>query len=310
VTAEEITTTVSFTGLNFRNPLLLASGVMSSTAASLRRAFHMGAGGVVTKSLGMKAREGHPNPTVVEVEHGLINAIGLANPGIEEWSVEMRSLLPIGIPVLMSIFGQSEPEFATLAEAAEEQGASGVELNFSCPHAKGYGMDISQDLHLVDEIIRGTRARVNIPIFVKIGAHTSKLSELAETIERAGASGIVAINTLKGMKIDVWSGLPVLGNKVGGYSGPAIKPVGVRTVFELKQCVNIPIIGVGGIQHGTDAIEYMMAGASAVQIGSALHYRGISAFEMILDEMKEHMAAIGIDSAVKLIGAAHKGGIT
>jgi dihydroorotate dehydrogenase (NAD+) catalytic subunit len=175
----------------------------------------------------------------------------------------------------------------------------------SCPHAKGYGLEIGSDPQLVKEITLNVKASTKIPIFVKISPNLINIADIAKSAEDGNADAIVAINTVKAMKIDLELKMPVLANKVGGYSGKAIKPIGVRCVYDILQNVNIPIIGVGGIISGEDALEYIMAGATALQIGSAVYYRGIDIFKIISNEIENWIENHGYKNISDLIGVAH-----
>jgi len=299
----KISTEIS--GLKMRNPTMLASGILGETGESLLNAARNGAGAVTTKSIGIKPKKGNKNPTVLETEQGLINAVGLANPGIDDYENEIKIGLKSKIPLIGSIFGKDKNEFVYLAKKMESFGVSAVELNLSCPHARGYGAEIGENKRLVYEIVRNVKKSVNIPVFVKISAHTN-IGSLAKNIEEAKADGIVAINSLKGMKIDLDLRMPVLSNKIGGYSGPGIKPVGIRTVYEISSSVKIPVIGCGGIMNGEDAVEYMMAGASAVQIGSGVYYRGVDVFRKICIEIEKWMKKNNYKKIDEIVGIGLK----
>jgi dihydroorotate dehydrogenase (NAD+) catalytic subunit len=291
--------------LRLNNPLILASGIMDEDAGSMKRIFKNGAGAIVTKSIGLKPREGYANPTLVELEHGILNAMGLPNPGIKEFRQEVKELKKYKIPVIGSIFASKPKEFERLAKKMEKYGTEAVELNLSCPHAKGFGLEIGSDRVLVNKIVKNVKNRIEIPVFVKISPNLTNIVEIARSIENGKADGIVAINTVKAMKIDIDTKLPVLANKIGGYSGSAIKPIGVRCVYEISRNINIPVIGVGGISSGKDAIEYFMAGASAVQIGSGVYNRGIDVFNKINKEIKIWMKEHNYSKISDLIGVAN-----
>ena len=245
--------------LKLRNPLMLASGIMDEDAGSMHKIFKSGAGAIVTKSIGLKPREGYPNPTVVELEHGILNAMGLPNPGIKEFKTEIIELKKSKIPVIGSVFSSNKKEFVELSKKMQEYGADALELNMSCPHAKGYGLEIGSDPKLVKEITSNVKKSTDIPVFVKISPNLMNIVEIAQSAEKGKADAIVAINTVKAMKIDLELKIPVLSNKIGGYSGKAIKPIGIRCVYEISKNVNIPVIGVGGVTTGEDALEYIMA---------------------------------------------------
>ena len=286
---------------------MLASGILGQTGEMLLRIVKEGgAGAVVTKSIGLGPREGHGSPCLVELENGILNAMGLPNPGIEEFGEEMGTALKGGAPVVGSIFADSAENFAILAGKMERLGANALELNLSCPHAEKFGLDLGSDPEKVAEIVSATKSAVKIPVFAKLSPMVPDIAGIAMAAEDAGCDAIVAINTLKAMKIEVKVGKPVLRNRVGGLSGSAIKPVGVRAVFEIAGRCKIPVIGVGGISTGEDAIEYMMAGAAAVQIGSGVRYRGTDAFAKVCGEMSEFMDANGYSRLSDVIGLARR----
>jgi len=297
--------TAEIASLQLSNPTILASGLMDEDAGSMRRIISCGAGAIVTKSIGLEPRAGYPNPTVVELEHGFLNAIGLSNPGIIEFEEEIRKLKRSNVPLIGSIFGSNSKEFAELSKKMQSYGVDALELNMSCPHAKGYGLEVGSDSKLVKEITSKMKESTDIPIFVKLSSNVTDIVEIAKAAEKGNADGIVAINSVKAMKIDIDLKMPVLSNKVGGYSGKAIKPIGVRCVYEISKNVDIPIIGVGGITTGEDAIEYIMAGASAVQIGSGIYYRDVDIFKKVCREMESWMKDRGYKNLSELIGAAH-----
>ena len=190
----------------------------------------------------------------------------------------------------------------------EGTGVHAVELNLSCPHAKGYGAEIGSTPELVESICRKAKSRTSIPIFAKLTPNTPSIGDLALAAERGGADAVVAINTLKGMAISPEARMPILANKVGGLSGPAIKPVGVRCVFEIHEAVDIPVIGVGGIASGRDAVEYIMAGASAVQIGTAVWMHGPGIFSKVSGEVLKFMKENSYSKVKDMVGVAHADG--
>jgi len=278
---------------------------MDEDAGSMKRIVGCGVGAVVTKSIGLKPREGYPNPTIVELECGILNAMGLPNPGIKDYGQEIRNFKILKVLIIGSIFGSNLKEFIELSRKMQEYGTDALELNMSCPHAKGYGLEIGSDKGLVREITSKVKASVDIPVFVKLSSNVSDLKDIAKAAEKGGADGIVAINTVKAMKINLELRKPVLANKIGGYSGKAIKPIGVRCVYEIAESVDIPIIGVGGVTTGEDALEYIMAGASAVQIGTGIYYRELDVFKKICREIESWMKKHDVKKLSDLIGVAH-----
>jgi dihydroorotate dehydrogenase (NAD+) catalytic subunit len=294
---------VRLSGIELRNPFLLASGVLGETGESMLRVWNAGAGGVVTKSIGLSPREGYPNPVIVVLPHGLLNAMGLPGPGIEEFAEEVRTAVEGGAVVIGSVFGAGPDEFARLARRMEEYGVSAVELNLSCPHARGYGMEVGIDPEMVREIVEAVKSAVGIPVWAKL---TPNVADIRPIVEAAsGADAIVLMNTLRAMAIDIRARRPVLSNVFGGYSGPAVKPVGVRLVYEAYEVTDKPIIGVGGVTTGEDVAEYLMAGASAVQVGSAVYYRGVEVFRLLAIELSHIMEEEGFSTVQEMVGLAH-----
>lgn len=291
--------------LRFERPGIVASGIMDETGDSMVRMFRSGAGAAVTKSIGLEPRPGHNNPTFTEVEGGYVNAMGLPNPGIELFREEIEIASREG-PVIGSIFGGNAKEFAELAFKMEDHGTVAIELNLSCPHAEGYGAEIGSDPHKVRTIVSAVKSSVNIPVWAKLTPNTSSIVNLGKAAEEGGADAVVAINTLKAMVISPELRRPVLSNKFGGLSGPAIKPVGVRSVYDLRNALDIPVIGVGGITNWKDAAEYIMAGASAFQIGSAVGTRGPMVFSEINDGLRMFMIDNGYRSIKEMVGVAHE----
>ncbi len=292
-------------GTKLRNPTILASGVMGETGDSLLRVAEAGAGAAVTKSIGLEPRKGYPNPTLVELEDGYINAMGLPGPGIDAFGEEMSIAIKGGIPIISSLFAAIPDDFVTLAVRMEEYGASAIELNLSCPHAKGYGMEVGVDPDAVANIVRQVKAAIDVPLWAKLTPNTHRLLEVAQAVEGAGGDAIVAVNTVKAMAISVEAKRPVLYNRTGGLSGPAIKAVGLRCVFELYEAVDIPIIGVGGAETSRDVLEYLMAGAKAVQIGSGVGRKGLDVFQGVCAGLMDHLDENCLSSPSEIVGVAH-----
>jgi len=298
---------VEVAGLKFRNPVLLAAGILGMTAESLIRVAEAGAGGLVTKSIGLKPRKGYPNPTVVQVSCGLINAMGLPNPGIKTFSEEIREVKRrVKVPLIVSVYGYSAEEFAETAELAVEAGADAVELNVSCPHVGGTGGEIGQNPELLKEVVSKVKRRISTPVFVKLSPNVSDIAQLAETAVKAGADAITAINTVRAMKIDIKTGRPILANRIGGLSGPAIKPIAVRCVYEIYERVRVPIFGCGGILNWRDAIELILAGASAVQIGTAIAVKDLEVFRTIPKGIEKYIRRKGFRSVKEIVGLSHR----
>ncbi|MCE5296716.1 MAG: dihydroorotate dehydrogenase [Euryarchaeota archaeon] len=288
------------------NPTMLASGMMGETGASLTKVAAAGAGAVVTKSVGIEPRTGYINPTLFETDGYYVNAMGLPNPGMDAYAEEMKLARASKVPIFASVFAASIKDFISVSSKMEEYGANAIELNLSCPHAKGYGMEMGIDPDIVHDIVKEVKGSVKIPVFAKLTPNTHRLVEVGLAVEKAGGDGIVAINTVKAIAISVEFRRPVLSNIYGGLSGPAVKPIGLRSVYDLYGKVSIPIIGVGGIDDWRDAMEYIMAGARAVQVGSAIGRKGLGVFEDVKTGMRDYMEANGVKSISDLVGVANE----
>lgn len=299
--------TLEIAGLKLQNPTMLASGILGLSATPLERIVEGGAAAIVTKSVGLNPRIGYANPTIVQTECGVINAMGLPNPGIEAFAAEIQEMKRLGVPIIVSIYGFSPREFAEAAAGAVEAGADAVELNLSCPHVKKTGAEIGVNPQLAAEVVKRVKDKVDAPVFAKLTPNTVDITKLAVAVEKAGADAVTAINTVRAMAIDIETAKPILANKFGGLSGPAIKPIAVRCVYEIYREVGVPIIGCGGITSWQDAVEFMLAGASAIQIGTAIAFRGLQIFAQIVEGIKEYMAKKDFRSVTQIVGIAHKG---
>jgi dihydroorotate dehydrogenase (NAD+) catalytic subunit len=286
----------------------LAAGVLGLTAASLLKVWNAGAGAVVTKSVGIEPREGFKNPTIVDVGCGLINAMGLPNPGVEEFLDEIKTLKHWNSQtrVIASIYGGSLKDFIHTVEMISQADIDAIELNVSCPHVKKMGLEVGQDPALLGEIVESVKSVVVCPVFTKLSPNTSNIQRLASIVEAAGGDAVVAVNTLRAMAINIETGRPILGNRVGGLSGPALKPVALRCVYEIAQTVSIPVIGCGGIMTWQDVIEYFYAGAQAVQIGSAIAYRDLEVFDEITKGIRNFLNLKGYRSVKEIVGLSFK----
>jgi dihydroorotate dehydrogenase (NAD+) catalytic subunit len=293
-------------GLALRNPFLLASGIWGESGDSLAGAWTAGAGGVITKSIGAVPRPGYPNPTIETYERwGLLNAMGLPNPGIEEYPREIEAAQRAGATVIGSVFAGDASEFARLARRMAESGVLAVELNLSCPHAEGFGTEVGSDPDEVERIVRTVVSAVKVPVIAKITPNTSDPAALAAAAEHGGAAAVSAINTLRALAIDVRLRRPVLSHGLGGLSGSAIKPVGLACVWQIYEAVSIPVIGVGGIMRAEDALEYVMAGARALEVGTAVAFEGIGIFARLARDLSSLLDELGFDRVEDAVGAAH-----
>ncbi|MBS3765453.1 dihydroorotate dehydrogenase, partial [Candidatus Bipolaricaulota bacterium] len=246
---------------------------------------------------------GHRSPNVVKVESGYLNAMGLPNPGVEEFASEMEGE-EIGTTVLGSIYGSTPEEFLEVALSIAPA-VDGLELNLSCPHAEKLGAAIGADPDLVEEVVSKVAGEIEKPVFAKLTPNVADIKKIGKAAEAGGGDGLVAINTLPGMAIDTKTRRPVLGNRSGGLSGPAIHPVAVKSVYDLYKAVSIPIIGVGGVGTGEDLVELILAGAPAVQVGTAIAEKGLSVFEDLRSYLSHYMDSSDADLQ-DLVGAAHE----
>ena len=295
---------ISIGTITLSNPTMLAAGIMGSAASSLRRIMACGAGAVVTKSVGLEPRNGHPGPVLVETSAGYLNALGLPNIGLA-FVDELEQLRNADnrTPVIVSVFADCTEGFVELAEKLCGY-ADALELNLSCPHAEGYGIEVGSEPAAVEAITNSVRRHVDIPIWVKLTPNVTDIVAIGRAAEKGGADAVVAINTVKGMAIDVESARPVLGNRFGGLSGSAIKPIAIKCVYDLYAALGIPIIGVGGISSSADALEFMFAGARAVQIGSAVA-RDLSIFRQVADGIDSYLVAKSM-ALEGVVGIAHR----
>ena len=293
-------------GVEFQNPLMLAAGILGSNASSMNWILKSGAGGVVSKSFSLNPHPGYVNPTTVGVYGGIINAIGLSNPGVENFKEELKKIERKNSVVVASIYGATPDEFSSLVEEVQEF-VDMIELNISCPHAMdGYGASIGQSCDLSHTIVSASKDAADVPIIAKLTPNVTDITEIAKTCEDAGADCLSLINTLgPGMKINIDVAKPVLSNKFGGMSGRAIKPIAVRNVYSVYEAVDIPLIGVGGIYSFEDVVEFIYAGARAVQIGTAIMDEGVEVFGNINKGLENFMSKKGFSSIDEMVGIAH-----
>ena len=297
---------ISFAGLELANPTILASGILGYSTESLSRVAKGGAGAVVTKSVGIAPRTGYSNPTVVQAESGLINAMGLPNPGIDVYCEEIKfSKTILRVPIIVSVFGYSAEEYAAVAKKAAAAGANAVELNVSCPHVKQTGAEIGQSPKLLSEIVQQVKAAINVPLIVKLSPNVADIAILARAAVEAGADALTAVNTLKAMAIDSETMRPILSNVKGGLSGAAVKPVALRCVFDIhEELPDVPVIGCGGITSWRDAVEFFLAGASAVQIGTAVA-EDTAVFQTVTKGVESYLRKKHFGSVKEIVGLAH-----
>lgn len=295
---------VDIAGIHFRNPLLLASGFLGISQEIFNRLYKSGLGAVVSKSISVVPMEGYKGPTIVSInQKSYLNAIGLSNPGVDAFSEEISNNT---VPLLVSLVGSSATEFPNLIKKFDKLNILGYEINLSCPHVAKMGMEVGDDPTLVTKIIKTIKANTKKPVIIKVGIGNVDVVKLADLIEESGADAITAINTIRAMTINTETGMPVLSNKIGGLSGSSIKPIGVRCVYEISKKVSIPVIGCGGIMNWEDVIEYMLAGATTVELGSVIGYHGLGVINKIIKGINGYLNKKGYKSVKEIIGIAHR----
>lgn len=295
-----------FLDTEFQNPTVLASGVTGVTAATWKSVVRSGAGGITTKSIWLNEHVGHPNPTIITTPHWMMNAVGLPDAGLEKATEEINQYAKDKTaPLIASIVGGKADEFAAIAEKMKDLPVDMVEVNISCPNVEGeFGLPFAC---VADDAKKVTMAVKNVagdkPVVVKLSPNVTNIIEIANACAEGGADGFCLINTLgPGLHINLETRKPVLANKVGGISGPAIKPLAVKMVYDVYKATKLPIIGTGGVTTGEDALEMMMAGATLVGMGSAVYYRGLDVFRKVANEMNEWCDANGVENLSEIIG--------
>ncbi len=281
----------------------LASGILGVTASVLRRVHESGADVVVTKSIGPVPRVGHPGPICTSSHGGLINAVGLTNPGIDAFLDELHRLGEWGVPFVLSVFGRSPQEAASVASRGVEAKPLAIELNLSCPHAE-IGQ-VAHDPDLTFQYVRAVKDAVDCPVFAKLTPNASDITSVGRAAERAGADAVVAINTVRAMRIDIVQRRPILGNLVGGLSGPPVFPIAVRAVYDLYASLSVPIIGVGGVTTWQDAVEMHLAGASAIEIGTGV-LSGLDVFSRVREGVMTYVQETGFSDIADIVGLAQR----
>ena len=291
--------------LSLERPTILASGILGISLDVFNRIYKAGAGAVVTKSLSKEPWDGYANPTIFSVKGGgWLNAVGLSNPGAENFAKMIEPNKDV--PIIVSLVGSIEDDFEFMIKQFENCKVAAFELNLSCPHVAKVGLEVGDDTDLVGKIVKTVKAKTQAPVFAKVGLGTTDYLETVSAAVEAGADGITAINTLRAMAIDVETERPIISNKIGGLSGTPIKPIAVRCVYEISSKFNIPIIGCGGISTWEDAVEFILAGSSAVQIGSAVGEDWIQVFDEINNGISKYMEKKGFSKIEDMIGRAKK----
>jgi len=297
-------------GMNLSNPLFLAAGILGTTASSMKMVSDAGAGGIVTKSFSIESNDGYDNPTIIKIEGGVINSVGLASPGVEAKKEELKELNEIRskTPVIASIYGDSEEVFSQVALQTKDY-VDAFELNVSCPHAKcGYGSNIGENPETTYNIVSAVKDTIkDVPIIVKLTPNVTDITTIAMAAQEANADALTLINSVgPGLRIDYKTAKPILNNIFGGISGPMIKPIALKCVYKTYQTVDIPIFGVGGIKDYKDALEFLYAGASLLQIGTSIMYTGPEIFKTITDDLTKFMEENSYKNLEEIIGLAHE----
>jgi dihydroorotate dehydrogenase (NAD+) catalytic subunit len=305
-------TTVSIAGIGFKNPVLVASGTFGYGIEFARVLDLQRLGGIVLKTITLKARAGNPPPRIAETPSGILNSIGLQNVGVDALLNERLPLLDqYDLPIIANAYGETIEEFVELADRLSgHPRISAIELNLSCPNlsTKGKWRDgsapdlVAQDAQATAHYTKAVRAATKLPIFVKLSPAVTAIAEVAVAAEDAGADAVSLINTIPGMVIDLQRRRPFLGGVTGGLSGPAIRPIAVRMVWEVARAVNIPVIGMGGIRYASDALEFLIAGATAIAVGSA-NFADPTASLDVIDGIEKYMARNSIKTVEELTGS-------
>jgi len=298
---------VNIAGIEMKNPVMPASGCFGFGKEYARFYDLNRLGAIVVKATTVEPRLGNPTPRVAETPGGMLNAIGLQNPGLDQViSEELPWLEQYNTPIIVNVAGTTIDDYVAVTERlSQAKNVSGIELNISCPNVKCGGITFGTDPEVAANLTREVKKVCKVPLFVKLSPNVTDIVAIAKAVEKAGADGLSMINTLLGMRIDLKSRTPVLANGAGGLSGPAIKPVAIRMIYEVSRVVEIPIIGMGGIFSAEDVIEFFLAGASAVAVGTA-NFVDPYACPTIIDELEGWLDRMGVHHISELRGAAWK----
>ena len=296
-------TKVTLAGVEFKNPVMTASGTFGSGMEYSDFVDLSRLGAVVTKGVANVPWPGNPTARIAEYPGGMLNAIGLQNPGIEVFrSRDLPFLHRFDTRIIVNVCGRSTQDYCEVAEQLSAEDADLLEINISCPNVKSGGIAFGQDPHMVEQITKEIRSHSSLPIIMKLSPNVTDITEIARAAEAGGADALSMINTLTGMKIDVRRRTFALANKTGGVSGPGIHPIAVRMVWQTAHAVSIPIIGMGGIVTAEDALEFLMAGAAAVAVGTA-NFRNPRATLDIIEGIEAFLKEEGVQDITELIGA-------
>ena len=298
---------VQLPGLNLKNPVMPASGCFGFGREFSEFYDLSELGAIMIKATTVEPRFGNPTPRVAETSAGMLNAIGLQNPGLHKViSEELPFLDQYDVPIIANVAGSTEEDYVAVAkEISKVSNVHALELNISCPNVKEGGITFGTVPEIAKKLTEKVKAVSQVPVYVKLSPNVTDIVEMAKAVEAGGADGITMINTLVGMRINLQNAKPVIANKTGGLSGPAIKPVAIRMIYEVSQQVNIPIIGMGGIQNAEDVIEFFYAGASAVAVGTA-NFVDPFVCPTIIDELPELLEKLGFDHISQCTGRSWK----
>ena len=298
---------VQLPGLNLKNPIMPASGCFGFGREFSEFYDLSELGAIMIKATTVEPRFGNPTPRVAETSAGMLNAIGLQNPGLHKViSEELPFLDQYDVPIIANVAGSTEEDYVAVAkEISKVSNVHALELNISCPNVKEGGITFGTVPEIAKKLTEKVKAVSQVPVYVKLSPNVTDIVEMAKAVEAGGADGITMINTLVGMRINLQNAKPVIANKTGGLSGPAIKPVAIRMIYEVSQQVNIPIIGMGGIQNAEDVIEFFYAGASAVAVGTA-NFVDPFVCPTIIDELPELLEKLGFDHISQCTGRSWK----
>ena len=295
-------TSVELCGVTLKNPVMTASGTFGSGAEYSEFTDLNRLGAVVTKGVANVPWPGNPTPRVAEVYGGMLNAVGLQNPGIDLFCErDIPFLKKYDTKIIVNVCGHSTEEYVEVVKRLAEEPVDMLEINISCPNVKEGGIAFGQDPKAVEAITKEMKKYAKQPVIMKLSPNVTSIAEMAKAVEAGGADAISLINTLTGMKIDINRKTFAVANKTGGVSGPIVKPIAVRMVYQVAQAVNIPIIGMGGISCAEDAIEFLLAGASAVSVGTANFHNPAVTMEVI-DGIEAYMKKNGFESVKDMVG--------
>lgn len=298
---------IQLPGLNLKNPVMPASGCFGF-GREFSQFYDLSAlGAIMIKATTPEPRFGNPTPRVAETPGGMLNAIGLQNPGLEKvFNEELPWLGQFDVPIIANIAGSTEDDYVKVAEQlSKAPNVHALELNISCPNVKTGGIAFGTDPDMAKALTRKVKEVSEVPVYVKLSPNVTDIVKIARAVEDGGADGLTMINTLLGMRIDLVTGQPILANKTGGLSGPSVKPVAIRMIYEVSQRVSIPIIGMGGIQSAEDVIEFFLAGASAAAVGTQ-NFVDPCICPKIIDELPEMLTNFGADHISELTGRSWK----